>query len=203
VVSPPLHPRLIDRYLLAIHHGGCEPVLVVNKLDLADHATRLEELHKLKPYEGLNIPTFECIAHSGQGIAQLRSALAGKTAAFVGHSGVGKSSIVNAFDPKLQQDVGDVSATYGRGTHTTTRSSLIDLGDVRVIDTPGIRSFGLWNIGSEELKLYFPEFERVGRCRFSDCSHVHEPRCAVKDAAESGAIPKERYTTYLRLLQEL
>ncbi len=203
VISPPLHPRLIDRYLLAIQYGGCQPVLVVNKLDLAGEELRRTELAKLDPYLCLDLPIFPCVAHTGEGISELRAYLAGQTAAFVGHSGVGKSSLINAFDERLQQDVGSVSEVYGRGTHTTTRSSLIDLGDMRVIDTPGIRSFGLWDIKADELKLYFPEFLAADRCRFSDCTHVHEPGCGVKRAVETGQIPEARYETYLRIMESL
>jgi ribosome biogenesis GTPase len=203
VVSPPLHPRIIDRYLLAIERGGCQPALVVNKLDLLEVRCRAAELSKLDAYRGLAIPIFECVSTTGEGIAALRSFLTGKVAAFVGHSGVGKSSLVNALDPLLAQEIGAVSEGYGRGTHTTTRSTMVDLGDFRVIDTPGIRSFGIWDIKPLDLKLYFPEFQKCAPCRFRDCSHLHEPGCSVKAAAEAGSLSRARYETYRRVLETL
>ena len=156
VVSPPLHPRIVDRYLVAIQRGGCQPVLAVNKVDLLESSERRAELSKLDAYRALDVPVFECSASTGEGISALRAHLHGNLTAFAGHSGVGKSSLINAFDPRLARPVGDVSGGYGRGTHTTTSSTLIDLGDLRVIDTPGIRSFGLWDLTAEDLKWVLP-----------------------------------------------
>ena len=201
VISPPLHPRIIDRFLIAIQRGGCTPVLVVNKVDLLDASNRDSSLRPLDPYRALGVEVFECAASLGVGIAELRRALAGRLTAFVGHSGVGKSSLINALAPELGLKVGDVSEGYGRGTHTTTSSSLIDLGDLRVIDTPGIRSFGLWRLRRDDLPWYFPEFALAGRCKFSDCTHTHEPFCAVKDAVGRGQISSARYETYLRIFE--
>lgn len=205
VVSPPLHPRLIDRYLIAIQRGGAKPILAVNKLDLHPSEFALEEdLLKLRPYEALGIPVVQCSAATGRGRDELRNLLSCQVSAFVGHSGVGKSSLLNMMKPELELETGDVSEGYGRGTHTTTRSTLWDLGeDTRIIDTPGIRSFGLWNLGEDELPYYFPEFAAVGRCKFGDCSHTHEPGCAVKRAVDEGAIAEDRYDTYLRIKSTL
>lgn len=203
VVSPPLHPRIIDRYLIAIQKGGCQAAVVVNKIDLLPPEERDLELRKLDPYRRLGVPVVPCAASAGEGIAELATLLDGKLSAFVGHSGVGKSSLVNALAPHLEAKVGEVSEGYGRGTHTTTSSSLLDLGNgIRLIDTPGIRSFGLWQLTGEELPWYFPEFQEAGRCAFADCSHTHEPRCAIKAAVEQGRLSAERYDTYLRLLED-
>ena len=129
--------------------------------------------------------------------------LSGKLCAFVGHSGVGKSSLLNALEPGLGIETGEVWRGYGRGTHTTTASTLHQVGNgLRVIDTPGIRSFGLWNLDAAELSFYFPEFQGVA-CRFAGCSHSHEPSCGVKAAVASGRIARVRYDTYLRLMAEL
>ncbi len=198
VVAPPLHPRLIDRYLIAVQRGGALPILLVNKLDLLDD---LSELSVLSPYDDLGVPVFHCSTVDGRGIADVRAKLRGVTAAFVGHSGVGKSSLLNALYPQLELDTGEVSEWYGRGTHTTTASSLHEFADgTRLIDTPGIRSFGLWKMEPEELQWYFPEFGAF-TCKFRDCSHSHEPGCGVRDAAERGLFASVRYDTYLRLLE--
>ncbi len=225
VVSPPLHPRLIDRYLVAIEAGGCEAIIAVNKVDLLAADQFDDEMAKLDPYREAGIPIAICAAVPGGGIAgdgeatneglrvdALRKLLAGKTCAFVGHSGVGKSSLANALDPKLGIETGRVRERDMRGRHTTTSSSMhfietddgAGLGGIRVIDTPGVRFFGLADVSPEELRWMFPEF--VGythECKFNDCSHDHEPGCAVRVAVEAGKIARVRYETYLRLLEEL
>jgi len=212
VVSPPLHPRLIDRYLVAIESGGADAVIAVNKLDLLAAQDRDGEMSKLAPYEDAGVPVVGCVAapgdDSGSRVDELRALLAGKTCAFVGHSGVGKSSLANALDPTLGLDTGRVRGQDARGRHTTTSSSMhvIGSGDarIRVIDTPGVRYFGLADMSPEELRWSFPEFaQHAGSCRFTDCTHEHEPGCAVKDAAQRGDIARVRHETYLRLLGEL
>ena len=205
VVRPPLRPALVDRYLVAIQYGGAEPILCVNKVDLLSERQRQQELAPLAPYRELGMEVIECSAVDGRGIEQLRRALKGKTAAFVGHSGVGKSSLVNALAPSIEAATGEVSESRGTGRHTTTRSALYDLGNgIRLIDTPGIREFGLWNLDAEELREYFPDFEPFApACRFSNCSHSHEPSCAVRQAVEDGELARARYQTYLRILESL
>lgn len=204
---PPLHPRLIDRYLVAVERGGAEAVLCVNKIDLlADKPARLEALEDtLEPYRRLGLDIHLLSAETGQGIEALRHRLAGTTCAFVGHSGVGKSSLSNTLDPSLELTVGSVRSRDGRGRHTTTAAALYELaGSIELIDTPGIRSFGLWDIAPQELAWYFPDFgPHADGCRFPNCSHSHEPVCAVKDAVEEGALDEARYDTYLRLLESL
>ena len=213
VVSPPLHPRLIDRYLVAIESGGCEAIIAVNKVDLLTDESRDTELGKLEPYREAGIPIAVCAAvpgdESSSRVDELRALLSGKTCAFVGHSGVGKSSLANALHPGLMIETGHVRERDQRGRHTTTASAMHfihseDGPDIRVIDTPGVRFFGLSDISPEELRWMFPEFVAYTHdCKFNDCSHDHEPGCAVEAAAQDGRISAVRYETYLRLLEEL
>ena len=201
VVAPPLHPRIIDRYMIAIQRGGARMILAVNKVDLLNDFNRESELSKLDPYRDVATMVL-CSTADGTGIEELRQMVSGQTCAFVGHSGVGKSSLVNSFDSGLGILTGSVSDGYGRGTHTTTASTMHQLSDgTRIIDTPGIRSFGLWEISAEDLGWYFPEFEEFrNECRFRDCTHHHEPQCGVKNAVQSGAISHLRYDAYMRIL---
>ena len=176
-------------------------ILAVNKVDLLDEFTRESELSKLDPYREV-ATTILCSTADGTGIEHLRQTLAGQTCVFVGHSGVGKSSLVNSFDASLGVLTGSVSEGYGRGTHTTTSSTMHELaGGTQIIDTPGIRSFGLWDIDSSQLGWYFPEFEEFRPdCKFRDCSHSHEPHCGIKTALGKGLISKARYDAYMRIL---
>lgn len=211
VVSPPLHPRLIDRYLVAIEHGGGAPIIAVNKADLLDDNGIKSVLERLSPYRDAGIPVVICKAHPETGVRDvdaLRAVLAGKTCAFVGHSGVGKSSLANALSPDLGIETGSLRGQDLRGRHTTTSSRMHRIddprGQIRVIDTPGVRYFGLADISPDELRWSFPEFvDHADGCKFSDCTHDHEPGCEVKAQVESGQIPRVRYETYIRLLEEL
>lgn len=201
VKTPPLHPRLIDRYLIAIQYGGAVPILALNKIDLLNEDERRAELRKLEPYAGLEFPIVPVSTETGEGLVALQALLAGKLTAFAGHSGVGKSSLLNALHPDLGLATGEVSSGYGRGTHTTTASTLHVLpGGMRIIDTPGIRSFGLWDIAAGELVEYFPEF-RVLACKYRDCSHLHEPGCGMAEAISQGSVHQARYETYRRLVE--
>ena len=204
VKAPPLRLRLIDRFLIAIQRGGARPVICVNKIDLLDPSDRTTELAPLEAYRDLGAPIVLCSTQTGEGLDELRTIVERKTTALVGHSGVGKSSILNALDSNLQLAT---RALHRRGTgrHTTTASTLYDFGDdTYLIDTPGIREFGLWNLDRESLRDYFPEFDEPSEgCRFTDCTHVHEPDCAIKDAVEAGEISRARYDTYARLYDDL
>lgn len=204
VKAPPLRPRLIDRYLIAIQRGGAQPVLCVNKIDLLDAGEREAELEKLAPYLELEVPIIGCSTKTGEGMSAMRDAVQGRMAALVGHSGVGKSSILNALDTSLQL-VTNTLHKRGTGRHTTTTSTLYDFGEgTYLIDTPGIREFGLWDLDRETLRDYFPEFaEPSESCRFTDCTHVHEPDCEVQSRVESGELNAARYDTYVRLWNDL
>jgi len=217
VASPPLHPRLIDRYLVAAEWGEVDALIAVNKTDLLPTEELEGTIGLLEPYREAGIPIAVCRAapgdDSGPDVDQLRELLAGRTCAFVGHSGVGKSSLANALSPELAIETGEVRGLDQRGRHTTTASAMHfidgppgagDSSQIRVIDTPGVRFFGLADVSPDELRWLFPEFEDyVHSCKFNDCTHEHEPGCAVKTAVESGEIARVRYETYLRLLEEL
>ena len=198
--NPPLRPGLIDRYLIAIGKSGAEALVCVNKIDLLESA---DEFEPLLPYETLGIPVIRCSAATGEGIGELADSLAGKLCVFAGHSGVGKSSLLNALDSGLTLDTAAVSSGNQRGRHTTTSSALYRLPNgAMIIDTPGIREFGLWDVGPADVRRYYSEFE--GRaCAFGDCSHTHEPDCGVKAAVEAGEIARARYEGYLRILQTM
>jgi ribosome biogenesis GTPase len=204
VKSPPLRPRLIDRYLIAIQRGGAQPVLCVNKIDLLSAEELAEELAKLAPYRELEVPVIAVSTKTGEGLDALRLEVQGRMAALVGHSGVGKSSILNALDERLQLATGGLHRR-GTGRHTTSRATLYDFGaSTYLIDTPGIREFGLWDLDRESLRDYFPEFvEPSESCRFTNCTHVHEPDCEVKRRVDSGDVNRARYDTYVRLYESL
>jgi ribosome biogenesis GTPase len=204
VRKPPLRPRLIDRYLIAIQRGGAQPLICVNKIDLLAPEERVTELTALDVYRALDVPVIACSSRSGEGLDGLRGAVQGKTCALVGHSGVGKSSILNALDERLQLATGDLQRR-GTGRHTTSSSTLHDLGGgTLLIDTPGIREFGLWDLQPDTLRDYFPEFgEAAEHCRFNDCTHLHEPQCEVKARVALGEINAARYGAYVRLSEDL
>jgi ribosome biogenesis GTPase / thiamine phosphate phosphatase len=198
--SPPLRPGLIDRYLIAIGKSAATPLLCVNKLDLLSGR---EELELVQPYQDAGVSVVCCSAETGQGIDRLAETLAGKVCVFAGHSGVGKSSLLNALDPRASAATGEVSAATDKGRHTTTSSALYRLANgAMVIDTPGIREFGLWDVSPAEIRLYYREFDAY-TCAFSDCAHTHEPGCGVKAAVESGEIARARYDGYVRILESL
>ncbi len=198
LVEPNLKPHLIDRYLAAAQQGGLNPVLCLNKSDLAD-AVELQSLIGL--YAQLGIPVFLCSARTGFGIERLREQLHGRSTVFSGQSGVGKSSLLNAIQPDLALAVKSVSDVNQKGRHTTTYSQLIKLNfGGWVVDTPGVRQLALWSAQPAEMEGYFPEFRPfVPLCGFPDCTHTHEQSCAVKDAIARRLITSRRYHSYLGL----
>ncbi|MCB9867788.1 MAG: ribosome small subunit-dependent GTPase A [Phycisphaerales bacterium] len=198
---PSLKPHLIDRYLVAVHHGDITPVICINKCDLdADN----EIPAALALYTGLGYTAFAASATTGEGVDTLRDQLHGKCSAVAGQSGVGKSSLLNAVDPDLNLRVGDVNLENLKGRHTTTTAHLIKLaGGGYVVDTPGVRSFDLSAVPLNEIEAHFVEFvPHIPNCRFADCTHTHEHGCAVKSALEKDQITEQRYESYVRMLQE-
>lgn len=194
--KPDFKPGLVDRYLIAADAGGVEPVLCVNKMDLVDEAPE-----SLQPYRDLEIPVFLTSCETGVGLNELRSYLFDKSSVFAGHSGVGKSSILNAMEPELDIETREVSLYNDKGVHTTTQGRLYQLdNNIRIIDTPGIRQLGLWQVGPEEIAYYFAEIAEAGEgCKFRDCTHTHEPQCGVKEAIDGGAVSQARYDSYIRI----
>jgi len=193
--------RLIDRFLVACHHAGIDPVLAVNKADQGLDLVR----RWIGLYESLGYPVLVVSARTGRGLGAVKRRLAGRTTLFCGPSGAGKSSLLNAIQPGLRLRVGEVSEATGKGRHTTTMAELLplDLGGF-VVDTPGLKEFGLWNLTFRELEAAFPEIaERSHGCRFQNCTHLHEPGCAVKEAVEEGDVDRERYRSYAALLEEI
>lgn len=206
VVSPaPLPPAgFIDRAVVAARAANLKPFLVVNKSDL-DSAAGL--VRTLRSTYAEAIVVFPLSAASGEGLDLLRDFLgSGHRGAFVGTTGVGKSSLLNALCPELGLRVGELNSFNGRGCNTTTVSTLHCLsGGGELVDTPGFQDFGLVDISAQELATHFPGFEkkREKNCRFRDCRHRSEPGCAISELAAQGQIPAERYTTYLDILNEV
>lgn len=197
-ISPPFRARLIDRYLVMCQYGGVEPLICINKIDLAP-----PDDEALSIFRKIGIQIVPVSAETSDGIDVLQDRIKSKTAVLTGHSGVGKSSIANAVTGTDTQYTGAVG-TELRGRHTTTTSRLIEWSDgSQIIDTPGVRSLGLWDIKREQIPAYFPEFtEPAELCKFRDCHHDSEPDCGVKAAVERGDIAANRYGSYLRLVGE-
>lgn len=201
---PEVKLPFLDRILVTCEVYGIPAVIVVNKTDLYDGAltARLEVFRRI--YEGAGYPVMAVSAKTGEGVDGLRKMCDGSLSLFSGVSGVGKSSLIKALDPALDPKTGDISEAHLQGKHTTTFYEMYRLASGGyIVDTPGIRGFGLVDLAKEEIALYFPEMLKVsGGCRFTPCTHTHEPGCAVKAAVESGEISTERYVSYLGMLDE-
>lgn len=200
--NPPLRIGLVDRLVVAARNQGIEPLVVVNKIDLGG-GKKIDEVREI--YGELGYPVILTSATEREGIDALARELAGRITVFAGHSGVGKSSLLNALDPDLGLKVGEVSRQTTKGRHTTTRAFLLPLrGGGYVLDTPGIRGFALFDVTRADLDIFFAEFEPfIELCRFYDCTHSHEPKCAVRAAVEAGEISPARHAAYLRILSSL
>lgn len=202
---PETHSSLIDRYLVAAESLGIEPIILLNKTDLIDDTNRaklerFETLYRELDYQWLNLST-----KTGEGVEPLTEILASYTSVFVGQSGVGKSSLINRLIPDQEQATGALSLANMKGTHTTTTAVLLHFPHGgHLIDSPGIREFGLWHIDQETLINGFREFRAlVGHCRFRNCAHESEPGCAIKQAIADGDISQERMASYQYLLSTL
>jgi len=196
--NPSPRTRMLDRFLVIAEKQGIPAIIVANKLDLVG---RKQAEAIFGYYPTLGYPVLYVSAKAGEGIELLRAQLAGKVSALAGPSGAGKSSLLNAIQPGLGLAVREVGEATDRGRHTTNVRQLFPLdGGGYVADTPGLRTLALWDTEPEELDGYFPEIAPlVAKCAFSDCTHSHEPGCAVRAAVEAGSVRPERYESYLRL----
>ena len=213
---PEIKLPFLDRLLVTCEVYNVPVTIVLNKVDLyrESHAEMLASFHEI--YEGAGYPILEVSALTGEGIDELREACKGHVSLFSGVSGVGKSSLIKALDPSLDPKVGEISDVHLQGKHTPTFSEMYALtapchselvGESIpygfIVDTPGLRGFGLVDLKKEEIALYFPEMLKAAQdCRFAPCTHTHEPGCAVKEAVEAGEISYDRYSSYLGMLDE-
>lgn len=205
--DPPFRPGLVDRFLVAAAMQDIHPVLVLNKVDLERLSEDTPELSRgvVAPYREFGIEVVEVSTRTGEGVAALAALMGGGVSLLVGHSGVGKSSLLNAVSPGLGLSTGDVTDYHGRGRHTTTNVTLLPLqGGGWVVDSPGIREFAIGGVEPADLARLYPGFGALPEsCRFSDCLHRKEPGCAVRAAVAAKELSGERHERYLRLLEDV
>jgi ribosome biogenesis GTPase len=208
IIAPRPEPSrdLVERYLVAIHSLGIDPVIVINKTELIvdkgyDSST---SLGRLEDYRQLGYQVLHTSCKAAPGIDSLRSILENRTSILVGQSGVGKSSLANGLLPDLELQTGALSRVTGKGIHTTTTTIMYSIpAGGRLIDSPGVWEYGLWEMDAAELANGFIDFNPfMGHCKFNDCRHDHEPQCAIRDAVEAGSLLPWRHQAYLRLLSQ-
>ena len=201
---PEVKLPFLDRMLVTCEVYGVPVTILLNKVDLyrQEAPETVENFINIYTKAGYNV--VETSAKTGEGIEELRKICDGKVCLFSGDSGVGKSSLIKALDPTLDPKIGKISVAHLQGKHTTSLYEMYELASGgAVIDTPGLRGFGLVNLEKEEIARYFPEMLRAAEgCRFTPCTHTHEPGCAVKEAVENGEISAERYSSYLGMIEE-
>lgn len=203
LTNPPTLTSFIDRFLVTTHAYSIKTILLFNKVDTYDEDTLVEVKHMAHVYRKIG---YECIgisASTGKNVDKVKTIMTSKTSMFAGHSGVGKSTLVNAIEPGLDLKTKSISLQHSQGQHTTTFAEMFDLSfGAQIIDTPGIKGFGIVDMDKEEIGDYFPEFFALKQnCKFNNCLHVDEPKCAIKDALEKDEIAYSRYRSYLQMLE--
>jgi ribosome biogenesis GTPase len=201
--NPPTTTNFIDRFLVTAEAYGIETILVFNKIDTYDDAMLDEQLFMQYIYQQIGYKCLRVSSTEGKGIEELKDIMKGKVTMFSGHSGVGKSTLVNAMEPSLHLKTKTISEQSKQGQHTTTFAEMYDLSfGAQIIDTPGIKGFGIVDMQKEEISGYFPEFFKLkDQCKFNNCLHKDEPKCAVKEALEKDEISYSRYNSYLKILE--
>ena len=203
--EPRTSQGFIDRFLVASEMYHVKPIIVFNKSDL-HRKKETDQFERLKSmYEKIGYKVFLISVSNHTGIDEIKNELKNKTTLISGHSGVGKSSLLNTIFPDLQLKIQDVSGWSGKGLHTTTFAEMFDLPfGGKIIDTPGMREFGLVDLSKQELSHYFPEMrERLVNCQFNNCLHINEPGCAIKEAVLQGEINEDRYVSYVNILDSI
>jgi ribosome biogenesis GTPase len=201
--NPPTTTSFIDRFLVTAEAYGIEAILVFNKIDTFDDAMTDEQLYLQYIYSEIGYKFLKVSAIENKGLEELKKMMLGKVSMFSGHSGVGKSTLVNALEPNLSLKTKNISEQSKQGQHTTTFAEMYDLSfDAKIIDTPGIKGFGIVDMEPSEVSGYFPEFFKLqDECKFNNCLHKEEPNCAVKKALEENKIAWSRYNSYLKILE--
>lgn len=204
IAQPRTSTGFIDRFLVTAEAYHIPTALIFNKCDLYTEDQIGDMCVLMEYYQSIGYTTFGVSAKTGFQIEELRDLMRGKICLFLGHSGVGKSALVNALDPSLNVRIGEISDVHEKGKHTTTFAEMhhLDFG-AWIVDTPGIKEFALYDLEKETLAQRFPEMrELMSECRFNNCTHMHEPGCAVKQALENGDIADWRYVNYLRMMND-
>ena len=201
--NPPTTTNFIDRFLVTAEAYGIETILIFNKIDTYDDAMLDEQLFLQYVYQKIGYQCLRVSSTEGKGIEELKNIMKDKVTMFSGHSGVGKSTLVNAMEPSLHLKTKTISEQSKQGQHTTTFAEMYDLSfGAQIIDTPGIKGFGIVDMEPTEISGYFPEFFKLkDQCKFNNCLHKDEPKCAIKDALEKDEISFSRYNSYLKILE--
>jgi ribosome biogenesis GTPase len=202
LVEPITATEFIDRFLVTCEAYKVPVTILLAKIDLLQESPEaVAEFHRI--YEGAGYEVIDISATQGVGVERVKAMLSGKTTLLSGNSGVGKSTLIGAIDPTIDIRTGEISDSFHKGKHTTTFSTMYRIADGYIIDTPGVKGFGLIDIDDKELWHYFPEMiSRAGECKFFNCTHTHEPHCAVIEAVKREEIAFSRYESYLKILDE-